>query len=173
MEMERGGGIDAGLTIEMVRVADLREYENNPRVNDNGVWALMNSIREFGFLVPIVIDGDGVIAAGHTRVKAARELGMEAVPCVRAAGLSPEQVKAFRLADNQLAGLSSWDNEKLIEELAELSAVDLSAFGFDVDAILQAGAAALDLDAGAREEKDSEGIECHCPKCGFIFRIQK
>lgn len=111
----------------------LQEYENNPRDNEKAIEAVAASIQEFGFKVPVIIDGGGVIVAGHTRVKAARVLGLQAVPCIIADDLTPEQVKAFRLADNKTSELSDWDFEKLEAELAELDSleIDMSEFGFD------------------------------------------
>lgn len=114
------------------KLIELKEYENNPRNNDSAVRAVANSIKEFGFKVPIIIDSDGVIVAGHTRRRAAELLGLETVPCIVADDLSPEQVKAFRLADNKTGELADWDFGKLEEELEELSNVDfdMSGFGF-------------------------------------------
>lgn len=96
--------------MEIVDVAinELTEYENNPRINDESVPFVANSIKEFGFLVPCVIDADKTIIAGHTRLKAARRLGMKTVPCIYADKLTPEQVKAFRLADNKVGEKSEW-----------------------------------------------------------------
>lgn len=91
------------MQIEEMRVADLIPYENNPRKNDEAVEAVAASIKEFGFKVPIIVDADNVIIAGHTRLKAAQLLGMETVPVIRADDLTDEQVKAFRLADNKTA----------------------------------------------------------------------
>ena len=88
------------------------------------------SIKEFGFRVPIIVDRDNVIVAGHTRLKAAEKLGLEEVPVIVADDLTPEQVKAFRLADNKVAELANWDFEKLQEELEHIN-IDMSSFGFD------------------------------------------
>lgn len=110
-------------------IDDLIPYENNPRINDNGVEALAESIKEFGFKVPIIIDSDGVIIAGHTRLKACKKLGIEEVPCIVADDLTDEQVKAFRLADNKVAELSDWDLDKLKEEIEELD-IDMTKYGF-------------------------------------------
>lgn len=109
----------------------LREYANNPRNNDNAVNAVAESIKQFGFRVPIVIDGENVIVAGHTRLKAAKQLGMSVVPCVVADDLTEEQVKAYRLADNKTAELAEWDDSLLMQELAALAALDMDVFGFD------------------------------------------
>lgn len=112
-----------------MRAEDLTPYENNPRINDEAVEKVAASIKEFGFKVPIIIDRDGVIIAGHTRLKAAQVLGMETVPVIRADDLTPDQVKAFRLADNKVGEFSMWDFEALEAELAAVE-MDMSAFGF-------------------------------------------
>lgn len=121
------------LEIKDIKVCDLKEYENNPRHNDNAVESVAESIKQYGFKVPIILDRNGVIVAGHTRKRAAELLGLETVPCYIAADLTPEQVKAYRLADNKTGELATWDFEKLEQELAELTAfdVDMSQFGFD------------------------------------------
>lgn len=113
----------------------LQPYEKNPRKNDGAVQAVANSIREFGFKVPLVIDKNHVIIAGHTRYKAALQLGMETVPCVIADDLTEEQIKAFRIADNKTGELAEWDYNILESELAEMESIDMKLFNFDVDAI--------------------------------------
>lgn len=121
------------MQIHDISISLLREYDNNPRNNDGAVEAVAASIREFGFKVPVVVDSDNVIVCGHTRVKGARKLGMETVPCIIADDLTPEQIRAFRLADNKTAELAGWDFTKLEEELLEISnQFDMSAFGFDM-----------------------------------------
>ena len=117
------------LQIEYLRTEELIPYENNPRHNDEAVEAVANSIKEFGFKVPMVIDEDNVIVSGHTRLKAAKMLGIERLPCIRADDLTPEQIKAFRLADNKVGEIATWDIEKLQAELADID-IDMDAFGF-------------------------------------------
>ncbi len=113
------------------KTSDLIPYENNPRNNDEAVEYVANSIEKFGFKVPIILDKDGVIVAGHTRLKAAQQLGMETVPCIIADDLTPEQIKAFRLADNKVAEMSGWDFTKLDEELEKVTFdFNMSDFGF-------------------------------------------
>lgn len=114
-----------------VDINSLKPYKNNPRNNDNAVSAVANSIREFGFKVPIVIDSDHVIVAGHTRLKAAQTLGLSTVPCVVADDLTGEQIKAFRLADNKVSELADWDIDLLTNELELLESIDMSDFGFE------------------------------------------
>lgn len=113
------------MNIVNLPIAEIKPYENNPRRNDAAVEYVANSIREFGFKVPIIIDRDNVIVAGHTRWLAAQKLGMTEVPCVIADDLSPKQVKAFRLADNKVSEKSSWDYGKLGDEIKELLDIDL------------------------------------------------
>lgn len=119
--------------IEM-NVEELIPYENNPRKNDDAVEKVALSISAFGFKVPIVIDSNNVIVTGHTRLKAAKKLGITKVPCIKADDLTDEQIKAFRLADNKVAEFSQWDEEKLMKELDELGEIDMSLYGFDFPA---------------------------------------
>ncbi len=123
------------MQIEMLPIDEVREYANNPRINDGAVDAVAASIREFGFKVPLVVDAHNLLIAGHTRLKAARKLGLEKVPAIRATDLTPEQVRAFRIADNRTAELSEWNYELLPIELGELQGMDydLGLLGFDQD----------------------------------------
>lgn len=105
---------------------DLIPYENNPRVNDYAVKKVLESIKEFGFRNPILVDADMVIIAGHTRREASILAGLEKVPYIVADDLTPEQVKAYRIADNKLAELSNWDEDMLKEELWGLQEADFS-----------------------------------------------
>ena len=114
------------MEIRKIEISALKPYEKNPRRNNKAVDAVVKSIEQFGFKVPIVIDGENVIIAGHTRYKAAQKLGLESVPCICATDLTPEQIKAFRLTENKTAELAKWDLTKLGIELAELS-TDLSS----------------------------------------------
>lgn len=113
------------------KLKDIVPYEKNPRKNDSAVDAVASSISQFGFKVPVVIDKDGVIVCGHTRYKAAKKLGLEAVPCVVADDLTEEQIKAYRLADNKVAELAEWDFNMLGDELENIFDFDMSDFGFD------------------------------------------
>ena len=114
-----------------MNVEELIPYENNPRKNDDAVEKVALSISAFGFKVPIVIDSNNVIVTGHTRLKAAKKLGITKVPCIKADDLTDEQIKAFRLADNKVAEFSQYDEEKLMKELDELGTIDMSLYGFD------------------------------------------
>ena len=133
---------------------DLIPYENNPRRNDKAVDVVAESIRQFGFRVPIIVDADGVIVCGHTRRLAALMLGLKEVPVLVADDLTDEEARAYRLADNRVAELAGWDEALLKEELAKIKGVDLSGLGFDKD-MLQ-GVQMKEL-----------GIKRHvCPRCG-------
>ncbi|HRT51340.1 MAG TPA: DNA modification methylase [Anaerohalosphaeraceae bacterium] len=119
--------------VEIRDIDSIKPYENNPRVNDPAVDAVAASLREFGFRQPIVVDTDGVIVCGHTRYKAAQQLGLKKVPVHVATDLTPEQIRAYRIADNKTADLATWDYEILPIELSQLTEAgfDMEAFGFD------------------------------------------
>ena len=120
-----------------INIDEIKPYAKNPRKNDDAVPYVKNSIEQFGFKVPIVIDTNSVIVAGHTRWKAAQELGMQKVPCIIADDLSAEQIKAFRLADNKVAEAAEWDFSLLGEEMGEIFDIDMEMFGFAADDITQ------------------------------------
>jgi DNA modification methylase len=127
------------MDIEERPITTIRPYEQNPRHNDEAVAAVAASIREFGFRQPLVVDEDGVLIVGHTRYKAALKLGLQTVPVHVARGLTPAQIKAYRLADNQTGALSFWNEERLALELAELQKLnfDLALTGFPEDELLR------------------------------------
>lgn len=114
-------------------IHSLKDYADNPRNNDGAIDYVKQSIKEFGFKVPIVVDKDNEIIAGHTRKKAALEIGIKEVPVIIADDLSDEQVRAFRLADNKVAEFSEWDMELLQSELNMLEELNMDDFGFDMD----------------------------------------
>lgn len=119
------------MDIILKKINELTPYERNPRNNSKAIDAVAASIENFGFKVPIVIDKDGVIVAGHTRLAAAKKLGLKEVPCIVADDLTEEQIKAFRLADNKTAEFAEWDPELLEIELQDITEIDMSEFGFD------------------------------------------
>ena len=129
--------MDSSMNIVYRQLETISPYEKNPRKNDDAVEYVANSIREFGFKVPIVIDKDGVIVAGHTRYKAAKKLCMDSVPCIVADDLTDEQIKAFRLADNKTAEFAEWDIKLLDSELENIFGVDMGGCGFEMDDIDQ------------------------------------
>ena len=129
-------------------IKDIKPYEKNPRKNDSAVEAVASSISQFGFKNPIVIDGNNVIICGHTRYKAAKKLGLKAVPCVVADDLTEEQIKAYRLADNKVSELAEWDIDLLGEELDGIFDIDMGDFGFDL----------------SEDEQETEVIEDEIPE---------
>lgn len=112
-------------------IGEVFPYDNNPRKNEKAVGPVAESLKKFGWQQPIVIDRNNVIIAGHTRWEAAQRLGMKKVPCKYADELTPEEVQAYRLADNKTAELASWEFDDLAEELAQIKDIDMEAFGFD------------------------------------------
>ncbi len=131
------------------KTEELIPYINNPRKNDNAVDAVASSIKNFGFKVPIVIDAKNEIVAGHTRLKAAKKLGMEEIPCVVADDLSDAQIKAFRIADNKVSEFAEWDEDKLTMELEKLADEDVFT-GFDFEEL----ESLLDEEITEPEEKE-------------------
>ena len=126
---------EAARNILVLPISEVRPYEKNPRKNEKAVKYVKESIRQFGFKVPIVIDSNRVIVCGHTRLLAAKSLGMTEVPCIMADDLTDEQVKAFRLADNKVGEFAEWDLDLLGDELdaiADASDIDMGDFGFDL-----------------------------------------
>jgi site-specific DNA-methyltransferase (adenine-specific) len=119
------------MNISMLAVGSIAPYGKNPRKNDEAVKYVAESIKQFGFKVPIVIDKDNIIVAGHTRWKAAKKLGLKEVPCIVADDLTDEQIKAFRLADNKVAEKAEWDFDLLAIEMDELLDFDMTVFGFE------------------------------------------
>lgn len=151
--------------IEMKAVEDIKPYERNPRINDKAVQFVANSIREFGFRQPIVVDKEMVIIVGHTRWKASQLLGLKEVPVIVADDLSEEQVKAYRIADNSVADVSSWDYDMLDIEMK-----DLPDFSFDDFAIVTQEFDWSDTkgieEGGYEKPADPEKPMYTCPFCG-------
>lgn len=114
-----------------LKIDEVIPYDKNPRKNEEAVKYVTKSIKEFGFKVPIVIDKNNIIVAGHTRLKAAKQLRLEEVPCIIADDLTEEQIKAFRLADNKVSEKSEWDMDLLLEELDGIQDIDMKEFDFD------------------------------------------
>lgn len=154
----------------MVSVADIIPYENNPRKNADAVQYVKNSIEQFGFKIPMVLDAENVIVCGHTRFLAAQELGMTEVPCTYADDLTEEQIKAFRLADNKTAEMSAWDFEKLKLELSELPEIDMADFGFTGLSVDDLEITDNDFISDTEKTKTKEK-EIVCPHCGEKFVI--
>lgn len=119
------------LNIILKKINEIKPYEKNPRRNDDAVQYVAESLKQFGWKQPIVVDRNNIVVAGHTRLKAAKKLGLKEVPCIVADDLTDDQVKAYRLADNKVAEAAEWDFELLDEELDGLFDFDMTVFGFD------------------------------------------
>lgn len=143
-------------------IEEIKMYENNPRNNDGAVEYVANSIKEFGFKVPIVLDKNNVIVAGHTRYKAAKLLKITEIPCIIANDLSDDQVKAFRLIDNKAAELASWDIDLLNIELENIKDIDMELFNFEISNI---------LDNVVDDEYEVELPEDPKTKSGNIYKL--
>jgi len=121
------------LKIEYIDINDIKPYEKNPRKNEDAIPYVMESIKQFGFKNPVILDKNNVIVAGHTRIESAKRLGINEIPCIYADDLTDEQIKAFRLADNKVAEIAEWDIDLLDTELDDILNIDMSDFGFDLD----------------------------------------
>lgn len=117
-------------------IKEIKEYENNPRNNDNAVEYVAKSINDFGFKIPIIIDKNNIIVAGHTRYKAAKKLNLSEIPCIVADDLTDEQIKAFRLVDNKSAELAEWNLELLNLELENIHDIDMNLYDFKLTELL-------------------------------------
>lgn len=136
------------MQVQNININDVKPYPNNPRDNSKSVDKVANSISQYGFQQPIVVDKDMVVIVGHTRLKAAEKLGLKEVPVVVASNLSDEQVKAYRIADNKVSDYSIWDNKKLLKELEELE-----------NKALYTGFSTSDYFEDILDENDNEPIE--------------
>ena len=148
------------------KIDEVIPYENNPRKNDEAVEYVAKSIKEFGFKVPIIIDKNNIIVTGHTRLKAAKKLGLKEVPCIMADDLTEEQIKAFRLADNKVGEIATWDFDLLNLELDDITGINMEDFSFlehtiDWDNV-------EDLTEENYDEPEHNMLEC--PQCHHIDR---
>ena len=147
------------LEIKYMSVNDIKPYKNNPRINEKAIPYVMNSIKEFGFKNPIIIDKNNIIICGHTRLESAKRLKYTEVPVIYADDLSDEQIKAFRLADNKVSEIAEWDLELLDNELSEID-LDMEQFGFELGDPL--------FEEEEKEEKEVNKKILKCPVCGHI-----
>lgn len=150
--------------LSAMRIEDIRPYPNNPRRNDGAVDAVAESIRQCGYVAPIIVDEDGVILAGHTRYKALQKLGYETADVLVKSGMTEEQKKKYRLLDNKTGELAGWDFAMLEDELSEL---DFNGFDFGFDAVPQEADFAGLFEPSEPKEKEPKKIQC--PHCGEWF----
>lgn len=165
MSKKQGENTEKRMEIVYKGVGDLIPYEKNPRNNEQAVDKVANSIREFGFKVPLVVDKYNVVVCGHTRLKAAKKLGLTEVPCVYADDLTDQQIKAYRIADNKVSELASWDDDLLAQELEEITDFDMSEFGeFESSENVSISNSPQDF-----EDISPKELKHKCPRCGFEF----
>lgn len=158
------------MKLENWKIEKVKPYENNPRKNDDAVQAVANSIKKFGWQQPIVVDNDGVVIVGHTRLKAAQELGLEEVPVLVAKNLTPDETKAYRLADNKTGELAIWDWTKLNLELEDIDWSDMNMEDFGFSAGVNIDDFFTDDEGnGGGEATPAEPKEIQCPHCGMYF----
>lgn len=155
------------MNILQLPLSEVHPYKNNPRKNDKAVDAVAESIKQYGFLVPLVISKECEIITGHTRYRAAKKLGLASVPCILADELTPEQVKAFRLVDNKVGELAEWDVELLPLELADIAA-DLSVFGFETISEDDFGES-FTLDSGEKKPFQQISLTLHDEQAKLIL----
>lgn len=161
------------MRIKKIAIGKLRPYANNPRRNENAVGYVENSIHAFGFRVPVVVDRNNEIIAGHTRFLAAKKEGLEEIPCVVADDLTEEQAAAFRLVDNKTQELSEWDWKKIGEELDAIQGIDMRLMGFE-EFLDEPDRNLPERKIGQGSEIDPDSFEDEafsltCPCCGFRF----
>jgi len=169
------------MKIEQWKIEQIIPYKNNPRINDGAIEKTAMSIREYGWQQPIVVDNDGIIIVGHTRLKAAQSMGLEECPVHVADNLTEAQVKAYRIADNKTGELAEWDMELLKSEIAELDSlnfnIELTGFELeDFDSGLSFGETNGEDSTSIKDnQKPDDNAEntINCPKCGCSFRVDR
>ena len=160
------------LQITYKLLTEIKAYENNPRKNEETINPVMESIKTFGFVVPILLDKNNVILAGHTRKQAAENLNLKEVPCIYVEDLTEEQEKAFRLADNKTAEFSQWDIEKLEQELSSIINIDMETlFHFPDFSEHELGITDEDFFQESEMTQNKKEKTAICPHCGKEFTI--
>jgi hypothetical protein len=177
------------MKITEVEMSSIRPYWRNPRDNAPAVDAVVKSIEQYGFNVPIVLDKKNVIIAGHTRYKALQKMGVDKVSCI-VSNMSDSKAKEFRIADNKTSELSGWDLDSLLSELKEIDDIDdMELFFPDIDLntmiSLPDGVIPDDVDISKREDElgemfkerneivIGEYLELVCPECGESFTVNR
>lgn len=155
----------------MMQVDEIKPSPDNPRDNSRAIDAVAASIQEFGFKVPCVVDEEGILITGHTRLEAAKKLGLKKIPVIVAVDMDEEKKRQFRLADNKIGELSTWDIEKAEKEMAEIKDFDMGKFGFSDYLCSIQGGTEDDLVQAHDDRKNGEVDEksIKCPRCHAIF----
>lgn len=157
------------MEIRYRKVSELKMYDKNPRNNEPAVDKVIASVQAFGWLVPIIIDDQDVIVAGHTRLMAARKMGLDEVPTVLADGLTDDEIRMFRIADNKVAEIAVWDLPLLDARFKEIGdTINMEDFGFTlgIGDVYEPNAEGKEFDP---EEFGDEAFDYECPECGFKF----
>lgn len=150
------------MNIVEIDINKIKPYEKNPRKNDDAVKYVKASIEEFGFRIPLVVDKNNTIVAGHTRYKAAVQIGIKKIPCIIAEDLTEEQIKAFRIVDNKTSEFSSWDFPELESQLEDIISIDMKTFGFEEIEPIDMS----DFFTEKDEIKEKKQNVIVCPHCG-------
>ena len=156
------------MEVKLLDIQLIKPYFKNPRNNKNSIKEVAESIKEFGFKVPITVDKDYVIITGHTRFEASKYLGLKKIPCIIVNDLDEEKVKAYRLVDNKVQEFARWDYEKLEEELRNIKNIEMELYGFIKEENEINWDDVKDLDDLTYEEPEHKKIEC--PYCHHIDR---
>ena len=149
-------------------INSIKPFPDNPRRIENGIEKVAESIRQFGFRNPIILDKDGYIIAGHVRYEAAKQLGFKSLPGICADDLTEKQIELFRIVDNKTGEIAGWDYLELEKELQEIRDIDMSAFGFEE---METELKDLWTETKEEEEKEQKEKEIRCPCCGEWFRL--
>lgn len=159
------------MEVRDIKLTEIKAYESNPRDNRQAVDMLCTSIKKFGFLVPVVLDKNNVIVCGHTRLMAAQKMKLKTIPCVYADDLSEEAIREYRLVDNKVHEFSSWDWDKLQEELTKFEYINVvNDFDFEIDDKAIGFGEEEQQQEKPKKEK-GEKLVCTCPKCHKEFEV--
>lgn len=164
------------MRVREVKIEDLKLYENNAKIHtDSQIKAISNSVEQFGMNVPILVNSDYVVVAGHGRIEALRALGVESVPVLELPEMTPEQEKAFRIVDNSIGMSTGFDSKILQEEIGSLYEFDMTEFGFGFPALTavddEDAPPQRDVSSGSGNPRPPKGSlpKCKCPSCGHRF----
>ena len=167
--------------LKKLKLDEIKQYENNPRINGEAIEAVVQSIKQCGYVAPIIVDEDGVILAGHSRYQALKRLGEDETEVLIIDDLTDEQKKKYRVLDNRVAEFSEWDFDKLEDELRQ---IDFGDFTFDLDDFIFEGfededdeVDETDTYVDPKKEEKKQELEKKkmlvCPHCGELIDITK
>lgn len=154
------------LKIVYKNIDEIKKYGNNPRYNEEAVEQVAESIKKYGFKVPILIDKNNIIICGHTRLEASKLIKLKEIPCIVVEDLNEEQIKAFRIVDNKVSEFSSWDYEKLVKELKDID----DDFIKELNMIEDLDITDEDFIKDSEITKEKKEKIMVCPKCGEIIK---